>query len=61
MSRKAKSNPPKDREAVMEQVRQTCLRFRRLSPSAIADRCRWSGEPRIKAPAIRALLDTLTP
>ena len=28
---------------------------------ALADRCRWSGEPNIKAAAIRALLDTLTP
>lgn len=61
MSRKAKSSPPPDREAVMEQVRQTCVRYAGYSPSAIADRCRWSGEPNIKAAAIRALLDTLTP
>lgn len=46
---------------LLDRVLQTCLRYRRLPPSAIADRCRWSGEPRIKAPAIRALLDTLTP
>ncbi len=31
------------------------------APSDIADRCRWRGEPRIKATAIRALLDTLAP
>lgn len=46
---------------LLDRVRQTCLRYAGYSPSDIADRCRWSGEPRIKAPAIRALLDTLTP
>lgn len=46
---------------LLERVTQTCLRYAGYSPSDIADRCRWSGEPRIKAPAIRALLDTLTP
>lgn len=46
---------------LLDRVRQTCLRYQSLSPSAIADRCRWNGEPRIKAPAIRALLDSLAP
>lgn len=46
---------------LLERVTQTCLRYAGYSPSDIADRCRWTGEPRIKAPAIRALLDTLTP
>ena len=46
---------------LLDRVRQTCLRYRRLSPSAIADRCRCSGEPRIQTAAIRALLDTLSP
>ena len=46
---------------LLERVTQTCLRYRGRAASDIADRCRWSGEPRIKAPAIRALLDTLTP
>ena len=46
---------------LLERVTQTCQRYRGRAASDIADRCRWSGEPRIKAPAIRALLDTLTP
>ena len=46
---------------LLERVTQTCLRYRGRRPSQIADLCRWSGEPRLKAPAIRALLDTLTP
>jgi hypothetical protein len=45
---------------LLERVTQTCLRYQGYSPAHIADRCRWSGEPRIKAPAIRALLDTLS-
>ena len=46
---------------LLERVTQTCLRYRGRRPSQIADLCRWSGEPRLKAPAIRQLLDTLTP
>ena len=46
---------------LLERVTQTCLRYRGRSASDIADRCRWRGEPRIKATAIRALLDTLAP
>lgn len=46
---------------LLERVTQTCVRYRGRSASQIADRCRWSGEPRIKTPAIRALLDKLTP
>ena len=46
---------------LLERVTQFCLRYRDKKPSQIADLCRWSGEPRLKAPAIRALLDTLTP
>ena len=46
---------------LLDRVRQTCLRYRGRSASDIADRCRWRGEPRIKATAIRALLDTLAP
>ena len=46
---------------LLERVTQTCLRYRGRAASDIADRCRWSGEPRLKATAIRALLDTLTP
>ena len=45
---------------LLERVTQTCLRYAGHSPAHIADRCRWSGEPRIKAPAIRALLDKLS-
>ena len=45
---------------LLERVTQTCLRYQGYSPAHIADRCRWSGEPRIKAPAIRALLDKLS-
>ena len=43
-----------------DRVRKTCIKFRHLNPCAIADRCRWRGEPRIKTPAIRAMLDSLT-
>lgn len=46
---------------LLDRVRQTCVRYAGYSPSAIADRCRWSGEPNIKAASIRALLDTLAP
>lgn len=46
---------------LLDRVRQTCLRHQGRTASQIADRCRWSGEPRIHAPAIRALLDSLTP
>ncbi len=46
---------------LLEKVTQMCLRYRDRRPSQIADLCRWSGEPRLKAPAIRALLDSLTP
>ena len=45
---------------LLERVTQTCLRYQGYSPPHIADRCRWSGEPRIKAPAIQALLDSLS-
>ena len=45
---------------LLDRVRSTCLRYRGRTPADIADRCRWSGEPRIHAPAIRALLDTLS-
>jgi hypothetical protein len=45
---------------LLDRVTQTCLRYQGYSPAHIADRCRWSGEPRIKAPAIRALLDKLS-
>jgi len=45
---------------LLKRVTQTCLRYQGYSPAHIADRCRWSGEPRIKAPAIRALLDKLS-
>lgn len=46
---------------LLDRVRKVCLRFAGHSPTHIADRCRWANEPRIKAPAIRALLDTLAP
>jgi hypothetical protein len=45
---------------LLERVTQTCLRYAAYSPAHIADRCRWANEPRIKAPAIRALLDKLS-
>ena len=45
---------------LLERVTQTCQRYAGHSAAHIADRCRWSGEPRIKAPAIRALLDKLS-
>ena len=45
---------------LLSRVTQTCRRYAGYSAAHIADRCRWSGEPRIKAPAIRALLDTLS-
>ena len=43
-----------------ERVQNTCLRYRHLRPSEIAARCRWSGEQKIPASAISALLDTLS-
>ena len=46
---------------LLDRVRHICLRHQGRTPSQIADLCRWRGEPRIHAPAIRALLDTLTP
>ena len=46
---------------LLDRVMQTCLRYRNRRPSQIADLCRWSGEPRLTATAIRALLDNLTP
>ena len=45
---------------LLERVTQTCLRYQGHSAAHIADRCRWANEPRIKAPAIRALLDKLS-
>jgi hypothetical protein len=45
---------------LLERVTQTCIRYQGHSPAHIADRCRWANEPRIKAPAIRALLDKLS-
>jgi hypothetical protein len=45
---------------LLERVTQACLRYQGYSPTHIADRCRWANEPRIKAPAIRALLDKLS-
>ena len=58
------SKPPAPVEGIpphlLERVTQTCLRYQGYSPAHIADRCRWSGEPRIHAPAIRALLDKLS-
>ena len=64
---KPTKNPVKTPAAVegipphlLERVTQTCLRYAGHSAAHIADRCRWSGEPRIHAPAIRALLDKLS-
>jgi len=45
---------------LLERITQTCKRYAGYSPAHIADRCRWANEPRIKAPAIRALLDNLS-
>ena len=66
-TQKPAKNPVKTPAAVegipphlLERVTQTCLRYAGYSPAHIADRCRWSGEPRIHAPAIRALLDSLS-
>lgn len=62
-----KANPPTARAIpgipahLLDRVRQVCLRHPGRTPSQITDLCRWSGEPRIHAPAIRALLDSLTP
>ena len=66
-TQKPAKNPVKTPAAVegipphlLERVTQTCQRYAGHSPAHIADRCRWSGEPRIHAPAIRALLDSLS-
>ena len=66
-TQKPAKNPVKTPAAVegipphlLERVTQTCLRYQGHSPAHIADRCRWANEPRIKAPAIRALLDSLS-
>ena len=45
---------------LLERVTATCQRYAGHSAAHIADRCRWANEPRIKAPAIRALLDSLS-
>ena len=45
---------------LLDRVRAACIRYKGRSPADIADRCRWANEPRIKAPAIRALLDKLS-
>jgi len=45
---------------LLDRVRAVCKRYAGYSPAHIADRCRWANEPRIKAPAIRALLDKLS-
>jgi hypothetical protein len=45
---------------LLERITQTCKRYAGYSPAHIADRCRWANEPRIKAPAIRVLLDKLS-
>jgi hypothetical protein len=46
---------------LLKRVTETCLRYQGRRPSQIADLCRWSGEPRLTARAIRQLLDTLAP
>jgi hypothetical protein len=46
---------------LLDRVRQICQRHPGRTASQLADLCRWRDEPRIKATAIRALLDKPTP
>lgn len=57
---KAPTSIPGIPSHLLERVTATCRRYAGHSAAHIADRCRWSGEPRIHAPAIRALLDKLS-